>query len=576
MTLTTQTTSNASLLNQQQLSFFHSSASKTFPKDLITTIFNFLKDPQDIAVMRVCRLFHKCGRKINLSARLCYFLWSQTFNQTINEINFSSYTKFQQVSFIFQNTKLFNQVPPPSLQNILKLSANRQRVSQLQDQVTWPAANHAEILKQTFLKNIYLFHKITNKNPELNDYELFIIACATGEKAIVKEILLQKQFNDEIKQNGWQFAKFFQQEHILQLLDAFSQNEKTIEHLLRLAIEKNYSVLVYQLVQHKKIIPVMDHFEYASELGHIEVFFSLLQDYKISGSEFITKVLSKSAKNGHLRFLQVFLKDYYYHYRKNYSHAIKIASVYGCLKVVICLLKEEKEKFRSSSGNIALQEAAIYGHTHLVKALIEKEYCQLSSYDYSAIKHSIQYDHLETLLALLQDKRIDQVEVSHLAIQMASEQGHSKIVQALLKDSRLDPTYRKNSAINTAIQKGHIDVVTVLLKDERVNQPKIVKRAFLNAVELGSYTITESLLKNSFINVGIIDLAIMHACKQNRIEVVCLLLKDSRINPIESGNLALTLAIRSCHQKLHEILLQDKRLCKIKLSLGEKMIYDVI
>ncbi len=62
---------------------------------------------------------------------------------------------------------------------------------------------------------------------------------------------------------------------------------------------------------------------------------------------------------------------------------------------------------------------------------------------------------------------VDPSAQDNYAIQLAAEYGHTEVVRLLLSDSRVNPSAQYNYAIKWAAYYGHTEVVKLLLGDPR-------------------------------------------------------------------------------------------------------------
>ena len=152
------------------------------------------------------------------------------------------------------------------------------------------------------------------------------------------------------------------------------------------------------------------------------------------------------------------------------NQAIINASENGHVKVVELLLKDGRVD-PTAQNNQAIINASIIGRTKVVELLLawkgqKGERVDPAARSNVAIIHS---DHAKVVELLLKDGKVDPAARDNQAIINASEYGSAAVVELLLKDGRVDPAARDNQAIINARRNGHAGVVKLLLKDGRVD-----------------------------------------------------------------------------------------------------------
>lgn len=83
------------------------------------------------------------------------------------------------------------------------------------------------------------------------------------------------------------------------------------------------------------------------------------------------------------------------------------------------------------------------------------------------LREASRYGYIEKVKEALANGQ-DPTETDNYAIQIACIYGHTEVVKILLEDGRADPTATNNNAINWASRQGHTQVVENLLKDGRI------------------------------------------------------------------------------------------------------------
>lgn len=161
-----------------------------------------------------------------------------------------------------------------------------------------------------------------------------------------------------------------------------------------------------------------------------------------------------------------------------------------------------------------------YGHTEIVKALLEDERFDPRDDDAFPFLTACQYGWEESLQLLLEDGRVDPnghfgddypileavavgsvgavrlllrdrradptIEDNHCVI-LAAERGYEKIVKLLLADRRVDASDQDNEAIRLAIAGKHWGVVWLLARDYRVMRSLTSDERYIAEKILRSY-----------------------------------------------------------------------------------------
>jgi len=127
-----------------------------------------------------------------------------------------------------------------------------------------------------------------------------------------------------------------------------------------------------------------------------------------------------------------------------------------------------KDYIKSKIDIYDIGEVSKYGLIDDVKRLLNKGVNPTIDNNYS-IRMASGYGHTDIVKLLLQDRRVDPTADSNYAIGVASQNGHIEVVKLLLQDERVDPSDDNNYAIMWSSRNGHIDIVKLLLQDERLD-----------------------------------------------------------------------------------------------------------
>lgn len=251
-------------------------------------------------------------------------------------------------------------------------------------------------------------------------------------------------------------------------------------------------------------------FKQVVELNHVDAVKSLLQDSRVDPSITI-----------------------------NHDSPITFASEKGYVEIVKLLLSDKRVD-PSIRSNYAIQYACQNGHVEIVRLLLQDPrvtpHCTI-------IRLASVNNHLEVVKLLLQDKRIDPSFDNNVTVRHAFGAGHIEIVELLLQDSRVNPGCLNNCMIRDACKDGKLETVKLLLRCPRVNPATtqisgptgglIIDRSspLLIATEMGHIEVVELLLQDSRVDPTIGgNEAILLASKFNRPEIIKLLLRHPKIN----------------------------------------------
>lgn len=184
---------------------------------------------------------------------------------------------------------------------------------------------------------------------------------------------------------------------------------------------------------------------------------------------------------------------------------------------------------------------------------------------------------------------IDDLDVCGNQVLLAAvEQGHFNAVQTLLDDPRIDPAFDDNAVIKRAaayrkptmmrqkvnffnariiygfsqevVDQGHIDVMNLLLRDSRIDPSANNNEAFLDAVTFGHVAMVELLLKDPRVDPSDQDnTAISRAALRRYLDIVQMLMDDPRVDPSARCNAALNKAVSTKNHDMIALLLTDPR-----------------
>ena len=111
-----------------------------------------------------------------------------------------------------------------------------------------------------------------------------------------------------------------------------------------------------------------------------------------------------------------------------------------------------------------------------------------------------------------------------------------------------------------ATKNGHIEVVKVLLNDSRVNPAADTNYAIRLTAANGHVEVVKVLLADPRVDpTADGNYAIRWAARNGHTEVVKVLLNDSRVNPADDNNYAIRWAAKNGHLEVVKVLLADPR-----------------
>jgi hypothetical protein len=127
-----------------------------------------------------------------------------------------------------------------------------------------------------------------------------------------------------------------------------------------------------------------------------------------------------------------------------------------------------------------------------------------------------------------------------------------------LIDKGWNPSTDNNRTIRWVSENGHVEIVKLLLKDSRVDPSNEDNYAIRWASENGHTEIVKLLLKDNRVDPSDkSNSAIRWASENGHTEIVKLLLKDSRVDPSDKDNYAIRWASENGHTEIVKLLLKD-------------------
>ena len=232
----------------------------------------------------------------------------------------------------------------------------------------------------------------------------------------------------------------------------------------------------------------------------------------------------------------------------------------GHLKVVELLLGGivDSRVDPSSSGNLAIYDAARNGHTEVVKILLGDERVDPSFYDYRSLKKAIKNGHTDVVVLLMKDDGAHEAGLDTLLFRLASTSGHTGVLQVLLADDRIDiANVARCNTMQWASTLGHTGAVRVFLEDGRLVTKESLTRDLRSAIGGGHDGVVSLLLVDGRAELG--KGALAGAIESGNASVVELILEDKRTDPSVKDSYAMWRAAYWANSDIMELLLADKR-----------------
>jgi len=246
---------------------------------------------------------------------------------------------------------------------------------------------------------------------------------------------------------------------------------------------------------------------------------------------------------------------------------LKQACQNGRTKVVERLLQHPKVD--PSAGNQEpLKEAVKAGHTDIVRMLLQDPRVDPSVYHQEVLGFAIEKRNLELTKLLLRDPRIDPSLFNQSVLRYAVKLGFADIIETLLQDPRVDPSFNDQQLLKTAIENDDVDTARELLKDPRVDPS--VRMYDMNqgilayAINKADVDMVKLLLLHPNVDPSVdYQFAIRTAVMNGYLPIVAALLHDPRVDPTihSSGQMPIiVLACKRGNLDIVRLLLEDTRI----------------
>ncbi|KAJ1553031.1 hypothetical protein HK096_009498, partial [Nowakowskiella sp. JEL0078] len=268
-----------------------------------------------------------------------------------------------------------------------------------------------------------------------------------------------------------------------------------------------------------------------------------------------------------------------------YMSPIEYAAMHGALYPFKLMLKDSRIPIRRFPRLLSQAPVTL----EIANLLLSDERIDPSSEDNFSIRCASADGHVEVVKLLLADPRVDPSANYNYAIEHASEKGHAAIVKLLLADYRVHQSLEFDYALERASQNGHVEVVKVLLADARVDPSNNGYCSIVLASSYGHAEVLKLLLADGIrsshlssslpeplisliiesmresMNIGL-DNAMLGASSFGNLEVVKVLIADSRVDPSSRNNKALHRASENGHVEIVKLLLADSRVAELAKS----------
>ena len=135
----------------------------------------------------------------------------------------------------------------------------------------------------------------------------------------------------------------------------------------------------------------------------------------------------------------------------------------------------------------------------------------------------------------------------------------------------------KQERFEKAVKQNDIETVKELLKDSEVDPGADDNQAIGKASQNGHVEVVRLLLDDVRVDPEAnVNYAIGYAALNGHVEVVRLLLDDDRVDPADDNNWAIRYAIKNGHDEVADMLYYDYRICHQQLVLDIIKRYEYI
>lgn len=361
-----------------------------------------------------------------------------------------------------------------------------------------------------------------------------------------KELILRENKNSySFSQSPLIWAVENEFSNVVQLvIEKDSESYGPFQEAYILAIKKQQCAIVELLLDDDRVSPDKPEqtlqgktpLVLAVETRNQELIQLLLNEDRIDPSQKENKAFNKACELGYSDIVKLLrdhkLKPYYKSLKfenKESSRTITWKGLYLAIKnkhtdLAMDLLEHPKAPIQQ-----AFVWAAQEGNEALVKFLLETKHDVINpQYSKSlSLRMACEYGHTLVVKQLLQDGRALPQALGNQAIRMACEKGHFEVVELLLVDERVNPCARENKALRLAASRGFDKIVALLLQSPKMDLNNGGIEAAQEAIGYASY-VTYWPVIQVFINDARLNLVglLYKALNKNCQNILALMLKQ--------------------------------------------------
>ncbi len=340
-----------------------------------------------------------------------------------------------------------------------------------------------------------------------------------------------------------------------------------------LAAVYGYDDIVARLMSRPGVEPSANHqlaLRWASKKGHLAVTNRLLLDNRVDLTVLGQEPLKLAVEHGHLEVVRRLLRDERTNPRIYFNHGFSNPKCEH--EEVMVLLFNTKRvraaRFQPYQKNNLLNTILVYGWDRLLRLVFDR-FPRLVIH-LGHVEDALSFWNFRTFTAshtrlfrLAKTRARITTEAQQYVLDKATKHGQSELVRLFIKDT----TLLTPRVLYEAIRGYHTDLVELLLSNrkslKRVNTSRVWKLYKDHSMEKDTDAALLRVLLR-FFNPNNSNVLLASACIQGCDAVLRLLLKDTRINPLEGNNLALRWAFSYDRPTFARLLLQHP---KVKLHM---------
>lgn len=432
----------------------------------------------------------------------------------------------------------------------VKKLLQRKRIERNINEVNQYLRANGQDLKQAFSKVIldekaYLIEDFISQgiNSKLYLNDLLLLTCKKGHLEALNLILSAAD------------SKKFEQQVAL----AFACDNNQLPVVTRLLLDNRFDPAAVDNIA----------LEAACGKGYIDIVNTLLSDSRVDAKisqNLVAQITSRpfyglqqAVHNGHLSVVNRLLADSRFCPTKDDNVYIRVACQEGHLEIVNRLLKEPDVN-PSAKSNHALNLACRNGHLKIVKRLLADSrtvFIGNVEYQNEALLNACQNGHWRIVELLLNTPQF-KVSNADSVITVAVEKGWTKIVQLLLNKGQFSPSNNIKYLLMVTCEKGYFEIFKLLYQPPL--SPELITIVLSIAARHNRFKILKTVLQNGTISPVVDNNYPIHvACEKGYLEIFCMLLADSRIDPTFKDNVLLRCAVENNQPKIVKALVDDDR-----------------